>query len=171
MIFACGRSRRSARIVCRACRTASAVTAQVLTTIVSSKPARSASRRITSDSAALSRQPNVTTSTLIFGSPSRSSHAGEQRGVEAALVLVLGRPGHQDMIIAFAPLDSEIAAGQRHPHLPASTAEPGRGDCRGTRRRAARFGKAGTALPSANNQVIARRRRRERDVGALWKEQ
>jgi hypothetical protein len=61
----CGRSRRSARIVCRAWRTASAVTAQVLTTTVSLKPARSASRRITSDSAALRRQPKVTTSTLM----------------------------------------------------------------------------------------------------------
>ena len=45
-----GRSRRSFRIAWRAWRTASAVTAQVLTTTVSARPAASATRRITSDS-------------------------------------------------------------------------------------------------------------------------
>ena len=45
-----GRSRASLRMVCRACRTASAVTAQVLTTTVSASPAASASRRMISDS-------------------------------------------------------------------------------------------------------------------------
>ena len=62
---AVGRSRRSRRMFCRACATASLVTAQVLTTMVSVRPARSASRRITSDSNALRRQPKVTTSTLM----------------------------------------------------------------------------------------------------------
>jgi hypothetical protein len=47
---ASGRSRLSLRIDCRDCRTASAVTAQVLTTTVSVTPAAAASRRITSDS-------------------------------------------------------------------------------------------------------------------------
>jgi hypothetical protein len=65
MILAFGLRRRSPRIACRAWRTASVVTAQVLTTTVSEKPARAASRRMTSDSAALSRQPKVTMSTLI----------------------------------------------------------------------------------------------------------
>src|SRR5438045_1779394 len=49
-IRAPGRSRRSFRTACRACRTASAVTAQVLTTTESASPAACASRRITSDS-------------------------------------------------------------------------------------------------------------------------
>jgi len=47
---ASGRSRRSLRMVWRACFTASPVTAQVLITTASESPATSASRRITSDS-------------------------------------------------------------------------------------------------------------------------
>ena len=47
---ASGRSRLMRRMLCLACRTASAVTAQVLTTTASATPAASASRRITSDS-------------------------------------------------------------------------------------------------------------------------
>ena len=60
-----GRSRLIRRIDCRACATASLVTAQLLMTMVSVRPARSASRAITSDSKALRRQPKVRTSTLI----------------------------------------------------------------------------------------------------------
>src|ERR1700734_1270488 len=116
-ILAEGRSRRSARIACRAWRTASAVTAQVLTTTVSLKPARSASRRITSDSAALSRQPKVTTSTLMRLSRAR---AGKERRIEAAAVLVFDRPRHQHVVVALAPFDREVAAGQRHSDLAAS---------------------------------------------------
>ena len=62
----CGRSRFSRRIDCRACATASLVTAQLLMTTVSVSPALSASRAITSDSKALRRQPKVTTSTLMI---------------------------------------------------------------------------------------------------------
>src|SRR5690606_2072842 len=43
-------------------RTASPVTAQVLTSTASDRPASAAFRRITSDSAVLRRQPNVITS-------------------------------------------------------------------------------------------------------------
>ena len=60
---ASGRSRASRRIAWRAWRTASAVTAQVLTMTASSSPASSAARRIASDSTVLSRQPKVTIST------------------------------------------------------------------------------------------------------------
>ncbi len=49
-IFAPTRSRASLRMLWRACRTASAVTAQVLTTMVFSTPADAAALRITSDS-------------------------------------------------------------------------------------------------------------------------
>jgi hypothetical protein len=55
----------SRRIDCRACATASLVTAQLLMTMVSVSPACSASRAITSDSKALRRQPKVTTSMLM----------------------------------------------------------------------------------------------------------
>ena len=60
---AAGFSRLSLRMVWPAWRTASAVTAQVLTITVSCSPAAAAWRRITSDSKALSRQPSVTTRT------------------------------------------------------------------------------------------------------------
>ena len=49
-IFASGRSRLSRRIVWRACRTASDVTAQVFTTTASAMPAPAAALRITSNS-------------------------------------------------------------------------------------------------------------------------
>ena len=48
---------------------ASAVTAQVFTMTASSTPAAVALRRIASDSYVFSRQPNVTTSTLMIHSP------------------------------------------------------------------------------------------------------
>ena len=57
-----GRSRATRRIVWRAWRTASAVTAQELTMTVSLIPAASAWRRMVSDSAAFSRQPKLMTS-------------------------------------------------------------------------------------------------------------
>ena len=60
---ALGRSRLMRRMVWRAWRTASAVTAQVFTTTASSSPL--AARRIASDSVMLSRQPKVTTSTVM----------------------------------------------------------------------------------------------------------
>ena len=56
---ASGSSRRALRIAWRAWRTASAVTAQVLTRMASPMPASSARRRMTSDSSAFSRQPKV----------------------------------------------------------------------------------------------------------------
>src|SRR5215471_9884006 len=104
---ASGRSRFSRRIDCRACAIASLVTAQLLMTMVSERPAPSASRRITSDSNAFSRQPKVTISTGMLGD------AGEQRRIELALVFELGGTGHQHVVVALAPLDGEIAAGQR----------------------------------------------------------
>ena len=75
---ASGRSRFSRRIDCRACATASLVTAQLLMTMVSESPALSASRRITSDSKALRRQPKVRTSTPIAQATLANS-AGSKR--------------------------------------------------------------------------------------------
>ena len=63
MIRALGRSRRSRRIAWRAWRSASAVTAQVLTITASPRPAAAARPRITSLSKAFSRQPKVMIST------------------------------------------------------------------------------------------------------------
>ena len=65
-IRACGRARLIRRMVCRDCRTASAVTAQVFTTTVSVRPAASALRPMISDSQAFRRQPRVRTSIAIF---------------------------------------------------------------------------------------------------------
>jgi hypothetical protein len=50
MIFASGLSLCALRMACRACRVASAVTAQVLKTMASFSPAFAAWPRITSDS-------------------------------------------------------------------------------------------------------------------------
>jgi hypothetical protein len=74
-------------------------------TMVSERPAPSASRRITSDSNAFSRQPKVTTSTDISGD------AGEQRRIEGPFVFEVGGAGHQHVVVALAPFDAETAAG------------------------------------------------------------
>src|SRR5580704_12392405 len=87
-----------------------------------------------------------------------------------ALVLVFGGPGHQHMVVALAPIDGKIAARQRHRHLAAGAADPGGRDRGRTSRRAARLGETGAALPGADHYAIARRRRRERDIGALRKD-
>src|SRR5215470_18962367 len=126
----CSRLRR--RIDCRACATASLVTAQLLMTMVSERPARSASRRITSDSNAFSRQPKVTISTDMF-----LGNAGEQRRVELAFVFELGGAGHQHMIVALAPLDSEIAARQADGDGAVGALQPGCRDRGGAGRRTA----------------------------------
>ena len=63
---ALGCSRRALRIAWRAWRTASAVTAQVLTRMAPSSPASAARVRITSDSSAFSRQPKVMTRGVVM---------------------------------------------------------------------------------------------------------
>src|SRR5438309_484826 len=77
-------------------------------TMISASPACSASRRITSDSNAFRRQPKVTTSTLMI-----SGDVGEQRGIETSLIFEIGGAGHQHVIVALAPFERELAAGQR----------------------------------------------------------
>src|SRR3954464_7309947 len=124
-----GRSRLKRRIDCRACATASLVTAQLLMTMVSMSPAASASRRITCDSNALRRQPKVTTSTLMSGAVFFKG-PGEQRRIEAAFILERRGPGHQHVIVALAPLDAEIAARQRDGDAAVHPLQPRRGDCR-----------------------------------------
>src|SRR6476660_868096 len=131
---ACGRARLSRRIDCRACATASLVTAQLLMTIVSARPASAASRAITSDSKALRRQPKVTTSTLI------SRDGREQRRVEASFILEGRRTRHQHVVVALAPLDGQLAAGQQYLHHAVGALQPRRGHRGGARRRAAGLG-------------------------------
>src|SRR6202163_4985703 len=156
-----GRSRFSRRIDCRACATASLVTAQLLMTMVSDSPARSASRKITSDSKALRRQPKVTISTLI------SRDGGKQRRIEAAFELECRRPRHQHVIVALAPLDREVAARQRDLDGAIGALQPCGGYRRSAGRRATGLGQSGTALPGADRDVIAIDDMRQRDVGAL----
>src|SRR5947207_14285927 len=115
MSRALGRARRARRIACRACRSASAVTAHVLTMTASVRPATSASRRITSDSKALRRQPSVMTSTPATGSP-------EQGGIEDAREAYRRGAGHEDVAIR-APLDLERATVRDHRDLAAREAD------------------------------------------------
>src|SRR6195952_1532715 len=143
-IRACGRARLSRRIDCRACATASLVTAQLLMTIVSVSPAAVASRAITSDSKALRRQPKVMTSTLI------SRDGCKQRRVEAAFIFEGRGPGHQHVVVPLAPLDGELAAGQRYLHDAVGALQPRRRHRGGAGRRAAGPGQPRATLPGAD---------------------
>src|SRR5665647_1894708 len=156
-----GRSRFSRRIDCRACATASLVTAQLLTMMVSVNPALPASRRITSDSKALRLQPKVTISTLISGD------GGKQRRIEAAFILEGRSPRHQHVVVALAPLDGEFAARQPDLHDAVGALQPRRGHRGGAGRRAAGFGKPRAALPGADGDVAAIDDMGQRDIGAL----
>src|ERR1700733_8184699 len=156
-----GRSRFSRRIDCRACATASLVTAQLLMMTVSVRPAFSASRKTTADSKALRRQPKVTISTLMSGD------GRKQCRIEAAFIFEGRRPRHQHVVVAFAPLDSEFAAGQRNGDGAIGAPQPRRGHGRGAGRRAAGSGQSRAALPGADRDVIAIDDMRQRDVGAL----
>src|ERR1700687_5963023 len=160
-----GRSRFSRRIDCRAYATASLVTAQLLMTMTSESPSLCASRKITSDSKALRRQPKVTTSTLIILRDRR-----KQRGVEAALIFEGRGTRHQHVVIPLAPLDQEFAAGQRYLHPAIGALQPrrchrGRAGCR-----AAGFCEPRAALPGADRDVIAIDDMRQCDIGALRKD-
>ena len=87
-------------MVWRACRTASPVTAQVLTTTASRTPAASA---CAADHLELDDVEPAAEGDDV------DAHAdaglGEQRRIERALELELDRPGHQHMVVALAPVD------------------------------------------------------------------
>src|SRR5260370_1479069 len=159
-----GRSRFSRRIDCRACGTASLVTAQLLMTMVSVSPARSASRAITSDSKELRRQPKVAISTLIA-----LGDVGKQSGIEAAFIFEGRRARHQDVVVAFAPFDRKLAARQRNRDGTIGALEPRRGDGRRAGRRAAGLCQAGAALPGQRRDVAAVHHMGQRDIGTLRK--
>src|SRR5215208_1810346 len=179
-IRASGRSRASLRMVWRAWRVASAVTAQVLTITTSPSPAASAWRCKASDSEALSRQPKVTTSTLMSARshsaagarrrlrprrPSRRS--GKKRGRERTLVFPFDRAGHEHVAVPFAPLDRQVAAGQGDGRLSAGEPLAGRGDHGRAGRRPAGAGQARAPFPDPQNDVLSAPDCGERDVGAL----
>src|SRR5204863_7913161 len=158
-----GCSRRARRIAWRAWRSASAVTAQVLTITASRSPASAVSRRMTSLSKALRRQPKVTISTGVIGLP------GEKRGIECALEGKRGRPGHDDMAV-LAPVDVEGPAIE-HDAGPAAGQAAAR--CRDERRAgagAAGAGDAGAAFPDAQADPGAIEDRCDTDIGALGKQ-
>src|SRR6266851_1249332 len=138
MILARGCSRRARRIAWRAWRSASAVTAQVLTMTASARPAPAAARPMISLSNALRRQPKVMISTADIASP------GQQRGIEAALEGERRRPGHHHMPIV-SPEDVEIAAVEHDRRLPPGQAAAMRRHQRGAGAAAASPGYPGTA--------------------------
>src|SRR5260370_4776924 len=144
-----GRSRFSRRIDCRACATASLVTAQLLTTMVSVSPELSACRAITSDSKALRRHPKVTISTLISGD------GGKQRRIETAFILEGRTPRHQHVVITLAPFDGEFTARQRDLDDAVGALQPSRGYRGGAGCRAASLCQTGAALPGADGDVVA----------------
>ena len=79
-------------------------------------------------------------------------------------------PGHQDMVVTLAPVDDEIAAGQRHAHLAPGEPTPHRGDGGSAGRGAASLGEPRATLPGAEPQGVWPGHLRERDVGALGKQ-
>src|SRR3982751_2551353 len=105
MILALGVSRLALRIAWRAWRSASAVTAQVLTMIASASPAAVAWPRITSLSKVFRRQPSV----MSFASA--MSGLSHQHITHVDLTQVAGGPaaGHQHVVVG-QPFDGKGAA-------------------------------------------------------------
>src|SRR6185369_9030303 len=126
MILASGFSRLALRIAWRAWRSASAVTAQVLTMIASESPAAAAWPRITSLSKVFRRQPMV----MRRASAIRNSLA-HRDFAEFDLALEAGgpAPGHHDVIVR-QPFDGQRAAVEHHLGLAAGKAAPRRGNQR-----------------------------------------
>ena len=90
---------------------------------------------------------------------------------QGALEIERVRAGHQDMAVALAPFDQEVAAGQRHPHLAPGEPAPRGRDRRGAGGRAAGAREPGATLPGphasdARGSVTCD----QRDVGALGKD-
>src|SRR5919109_2783100 len=106
MMRAPGFSRRALRIAWRAWRSASAVTAQVLTMMASARPAALAWPRITSVSKALRRQPNVMS--LVSG-----NGALQFGNVDLAAEALGPAAGHAHVIVG-QPFDQQLAAVQHH---------------------------------------------------------
>src|ERR1051325_11595404 len=148
MMRAFGCSRRARRIAWRACLSASAVTAQVLTITAWRSPASAVSRRMTSLSKALRRQPKLTISMLLLGFIGALRRGARDRGIECAFEGKRRRPGHDDMAV-LAPIYVEGPAVEDDARPPAG--QPA-ARCRDERRAsagAAGAGDADAAFPNA----------------------
>src|SRR5215510_13964839 len=106
MMRALGFSRRALRIAWRAWRSASAVTAQVLTITASLNPAAAAWPRITSVSKAFRRQPKV----MSFASGNGALQLGN---IDLAVEAFRPVAGHAHMVVR-QPLDQQLATVQHH---------------------------------------------------------
>src|SRR5277367_1667484 len=154
-----GCSRRALRIAWRTWRSASAVTAQLLMTMASSRPAVVAWPRMTSASKAFSRQPNVTTWS-IAGAPLEGEFAAEADS---------DRPGHADMIVR-QPFDPKAAAVQQDFRLAARELAPGGRDEGGAGAGATGARDPHAALPDPHANAIGRDHACNLDVGPLGKQ-
>ena len=162
-----GRSRLSLRIAWRDWRTASAVTAQVLTTTVSVKPAAA---RLAADHLRL-----VGIEPAAEGDDVDAHAAPAFVTADAANSAGSNRPSYSystgPVISTWSSRSrhsiAEIAARQRHRHRAAGAAEARRRHRRRAGGRAAGLGQAGAALPGAHDDVLARHHLRKRDIGAL----
>ena len=167
MIRRLGMPRRARRIAWRAWRSASAVTAQVLTMTASLSPAAAAARRMTSR---LERvEPAAEGDDLGLGHGC-GQPAAEQARVERALEAQRRRPGHDHMPV-LAPGDVELCR-RRASTAALAPGEPApmRGDERGAGAAAAGAGDPGAALPDAQPDVAAVADRGDPDIGALRKQ-
>ena len=148
---ASGRSRLSLRIAWRACRTASAVTAQVFTTTASARPAPCA---LAADHLRLvGVEPAAEGDDLDAhrAAPLRRTardRSGPRTRTRPARSSARGRRARA--------IRSEIAARQRHRHLAVGAAQPRRRDRSRASGRAAGLGEPGAALPGAHHDVLAR---------------
>src|SRR5437763_12318106 len=127
-----------------------------------STPALAATRRMTSLSKALRRQPKVTMSSPDTVLP------GNKRGIDAALKNQRRRAGHHDMAV-IAPADVEVAAIEGNGCLPPGQATAVRRDEGGAGAAAASTGLAGAALPDAQPDPRRVEDLGDADIGALGK--
>src|SRR6516225_9144782 len=160
---AAGCRRRARRIAWRAWRSASAVTAQVLTITAPVRPAAAAVRRITPDSNEFSRQPKVMTSLSCIGSA-----LGQQVCVEHALKAQGSGPRHDHMAV-LAPGNVEASAVELDASVAVCQVSPVRSKESGAGAAATSRGYPDAPLPNAQPNMIAIADRRDADIGALRK--
>src|SRR5688572_25387957 len=159
MMRAPGFSRRALRIAWRAWRSASAVTAQVLTMMASPRPAALAWPRITSVSKALRRQPKV----MSFDSGNGALQLGN---VDLAAEALRPAAGHAHVVVR-QPFDQQLAAIQHHRGAAPGQLAPRRRDQGRAGAAAASLGDAGAALPHPHADAVRADDLRDLDVGAL----
>src|SRR5688572_9160881 len=159
MMRAPGFSRRALRIAWRAWRSASAVTAQVLTMMASPRPAALAWPRITSVSKALRRQPKV----MSFDSGNGALQLGN---VDLAAEALRPAAGHAYVVVG-QPLDQQLAAVQHHGRAAPGQLAPRRRDQGRTGAAAAGLRDAGAALPHPHADAVRAEDLRHFDIGAL----